>query len=87
MQANGVYVMNVLPKPAEGVAGTERTQWYHRNVNYDEIAFFHGGSLYGIPMPPGLISLYSKVFIMARQRRLANATAASSTTTPASTGR
>jgi len=56
MQATGVYVMNFLPKPAEGVAGTERTPWYHRNVDYDEIAFFHGGSLYGIPMPPGLIT-------------------------------
>lgn len=56
MQATGVYVMNFLPKPAEGVPGTERTPWYHRNVDYDEVAFFHGGSLYGIPMPPGLIS-------------------------------
>lgn len=56
MQATGVYVMNFLPKPAEGVPGTERTPWYHRNVDYDEIAFFHGGSLYGIQMPPGLIS-------------------------------
>ena len=56
MQATGVYVMNFLPKPAEGVPGTERTPWYHRNVDYDEIAFFHGGSLYGIAMPPGLIS-------------------------------
>ena len=56
MQATGVYVMNFLPKPAESVPGTERTPWYHRNVDYDEIAFFHGGSLYGIPMPPGLIS-------------------------------
>ncbi|MCH9667846.1 MAG: homogentisate 1,2-dioxygenase [Actinomycetia bacterium] len=56
MQSTGVYVMNFLPKPAEGTAGTERTPWYHRNVDFDEIAFFHGGSLYGIPMPPGLIS-------------------------------
>ncbi|MET0900577.1 MAG: homogentisate 1,2-dioxygenase [Mycobacterium sp.] len=56
MQATGVYVMNFLPKPAEGVPGTERTPWYHRNVDFDEIAFFHGGTLYGIPMPPGLIS-------------------------------
>ena len=56
MQATGVDVMNFLPRPAESVPGTERTPWYHRNVDYDEIAFFHGGSLYGIPMPPGLIS-------------------------------
>jgi homogentisate 1,2-dioxygenase len=56
MQATGVYVMNFLPKRAEAVAGTERTPWYHRNVDYDEIAFVHGGSLYGIPMPSGLVS-------------------------------
>jgi homogentisate 1,2-dioxygenase len=56
MQATGVYVMNFLPKPAESVPGTERTPWYHRNVDYDEIAFFHSGSLYGIPMPHGLVS-------------------------------
>lgn len=56
MEATGVYVCNFLPKPAEGVPGTERTPWYHRNVDFDEIALFHGGSLYGIPMPPGLIS-------------------------------
>ncbi|MGY4711790.1 homogentisate 1,2-dioxygenase [Mycolicibacterium sp. CBM1] len=56
MAATGVYVCNFLPKPAESVPGTERTPWYHRNVDFDEIAFFHGGSLYGIPMPPGLIS-------------------------------
>ena len=55
MQATG-SVCNFLPKPAETVPGTERTPWYHRNVDFDEIAFFHGGSLYGAPMPPGLIS-------------------------------
>lgn len=43
--AAGVYVMDFLPKPAEGVPGTERTPWYHRNVDYD-----------GIALPPGLIS-------------------------------
>ena len=56
MQATGIYVCNFLPRPAETVPGTERTPWYHRNVDFDEIAFFHGGSLYGTPMPPGLIS-------------------------------
>ena len=56
MQATGVYVCNFLPKPAEGRPGTERSPWYHRNVDFDEIAFFHGGSLYGQLMPPGLIS-------------------------------
>ena len=56
MQATGVSVMNFLPRPAESVPGTERTPWYHRNVDFDEIAFFHCGSLYGVEMPAGLIS-------------------------------
>lgn len=57
MQATGVYVMNFLPRPAETVPGTERSPWYHRNVDFDEISFFHGGEMFGIPMPPGLITL------------------------------
>ncbi|NDK90213.1 homogentisate 1,2-dioxygenase [Gordonia desulfuricans] len=56
MQATGVYVMNFLPRPVEGRAGTERLPWYHRNTDYDEIAFFHGGAMFGVDMPPGLIS-------------------------------
>src|SRR5260370_19166914 len=56
MEAAALIVVRFEPKAAEGVPGTERTTWYHRNVDYDEIAFFHGGSLYRINMPPGLIS-------------------------------
>ncbi|MGV9711549.1 homogentisate 1,2-dioxygenase [Gordonia sp. NPDC003424] len=56
MQATGVYVMNFLPRPAETRAGAERPPWYHRNTDFDEIAFFHGGSIFGVDMPPGLIS-------------------------------
>ncbi len=56
MQATGVYVMNFLPRPAEGAPGAERMPWYHRNVDYDEIAFYHGGSVFGVDMPEGLIS-------------------------------
>ena len=71
--------MNFLPKPAEGAAGNRAHPWYHRNVDYDEIAFFHGGSLYGIPMPPGLISrMRRKEFTTAHRRRPANGHAASS---------
>ena len=56
MQATGVYVMNFLPRPAEGKPGVERLPWYHRNADFDEIAFYHGGSVFGVDMPPGLIS-------------------------------
>ena len=34
----------------------QRTGIGGRRGEDDEIAFFHGGSLYGIPMPPGLVS-------------------------------
>jgi len=56
VQATGVYVMNFLPRPAEGVPGTERVPWYHRNVDFDEIAFFHGGEIFGVEMPETLLS-------------------------------
>lgn len=56
LQATGVYVMHFLPRPAESVPGTERLPWYHRNVDFDEIAFYHGGNLFGMDLPPGLIS-------------------------------
>lgn len=55
LQAEGVAVMHFLPRPAESRPGVERTPWYHRNVDYDEIAFFHDGSMFGIDMPPGLV--------------------------------
>ncbi|SOD71807.1 homogentisate 1,2-dioxygenase [Jatrophihabitans sp. GAS493] len=56
MQATGVYVLHFLPRAAESVPGTERFPWYHRNVDYDEIAFYHGGNVFGIDMPAGLLS-------------------------------
>lgn len=56
MQAAGVYVMNFLPRPVEGKPGVERMPWYHRNVDYDEIAFYHGGNVFGVDMPAGLFS-------------------------------
>ncbi|WP_326784266.1 homogentisate 1,2-dioxygenase [Streptomyces sp. NBC_00151] len=56
MQATGVYVMNFLPRAAESVPGTERYPWYHRNVDFDEIAFFHGGNVFGVDLPPGIVS-------------------------------
>ncbi|MDY7106247.1 MAG: homogentisate 1,2-dioxygenase [Actinomycetota bacterium] len=56
LQAEGVVVLNFLPRPAESRPGTERLPWYHRNADYDEIALFHDGTLLGVPMKPGLIT-------------------------------
>jgi homogentisate 1,2-dioxygenase len=54
--APGVLVCHFLPRPAEGRKGAERLPWYHRNADYDEVAFFHGGSFLGVPLPPGRIT-------------------------------
>jgi homogentisate 1,2-dioxygenase len=51
-----VFLINFLPRPAEGRPGTERTPWYHRNVDFDEVAFYHGGDTFGVRMPLGLLS-------------------------------
>jgi homogentisate 1,2-dioxygenase len=56
MNTPDLFLINFLPRPAEGKAGTERTPWYHRNVDFDEVAFYHGGHTFGVQMPPGLLS-------------------------------
>lgn len=56
LTAPGVIVLHFLPRPAEGYRGAERLPWYHRNADYDEVAFFHGGTFLGLPLPAGLIT-------------------------------
>jgi homogentisate 1,2-dioxygenase len=58
LQAEGVWVLHFLPRPAESVPGVERLPYYHRNADYDEVTFIHGGSLFGQPLPPGVVSHY-----------------------------
>jgi homogentisate 1,2-dioxygenase len=54
--AEGINIINLLPRPFESVAGVERIPWFHRNADYDEIALIHGGNSLGRPLKPGLIS-------------------------------
>ena len=54
--AEGVNIINLLPRPFESVEGVERIPWYHRNADFDEIAFVHGGDSLGRPLRPGQIS-------------------------------
>jgi homogentisate 1,2-dioxygenase len=54
--AEGINIINLLPRPFESVEGVERIPWYHRNADYDEIALIHGGDSLGRPLKPGLIS-------------------------------
>ncbi len=55
--AKGVYVINFLPRPLEGEKGAERVPWYHRNADYDEVIFQHGGDFYGAPIAKGRMTL------------------------------
>jgi len=55
--APGVQVMNFLPRPLEGEPGVERIPWYHRNADYDELVFIHGGDFLGHPLPKGRCTL------------------------------
>jgi homogentisate 1,2-dioxygenase len=54
--AEGVNIINLLPRPFESTVGVERIPWYHRNADYDEIALIHGGDSLGRPLKAGLIS-------------------------------
>ena len=49
-QAPGWVICNFVPRPAEMERGTARLPYYHRNMDYDEIGFLHGGSIAGQPM-------------------------------------
>jgi homogentisate 1,2-dioxygenase len=53
LHAPGVQLIHFLPRPFEGVTGAERLPYYHRNADYDEVAFFHDGALLGNPLPAG----------------------------------
>ncbi|AFJ34650.1 homogentisate 1,2-dioxygenase [Mycobacterium palustre] len=54
--AEGINIINLLPRPFESVQGVERIPWFHRNADYDEIALIHGGKSLGRPLKAGLVS-------------------------------
>jgi homogentisate 1,2-dioxygenase len=49
-QADGWVLCNFVPNPMQRDRETTRLPYYHRNMDYDEIGFLHGGSLAGQPM-------------------------------------
>lgn len=54
--AEGINIINLLPRPFESTQGVERIPWFHRNADYDEIALIHGGKSLGRPLKAGLVS-------------------------------
>lgn len=55
--AKGFVICNFLPRPAEGERDVERVPPFHRNIDYDEVMFTHGGKILDMPVAPASISL------------------------------
>jgi len=53
--ARGVIICNFLPRPAEARRGVERVPVNHRNADYDEVIFVHGGNFLGAPLQIGML--------------------------------
>ena len=53
--ARGLIICNFLPRPAEMKKGVERVPVNHRNADYDEVIFVHGGTFLGAPLPEGML--------------------------------
>lgn len=49
-RADGWVLCNFVPHPVQMDREAARLPYYHRNVDYDEIGFLHGGTLGGAPM-------------------------------------
>jgi homogentisate 1,2-dioxygenase len=47
----------LLPRPYERGPDVERVPPYHRNMDYDEFMFAHGGTMLGLPVVPASISI------------------------------
>ncbi|AXU16952.1 homogentisate 1,2-dioxygenase [Streptomyces clavuligerus] len=50
-------VGNFLPRPFETAPDAAVFPPYHRNVDYDEFTFFHGGTVLGMPIAPATMAL------------------------------
>ena len=53
--SRGLVLCTFLPHPAPSRVGAERVPWSHRNADYDEVTFYHGGNFLGAPLPGGLV--------------------------------
>lgn len=58
-QANGFVVCTFLPRPLESAPGAQRVPFYHRNIDYDEVIFYHSGDFFSRDgIKPGMITLH-----------------------------
>ncbi|MBY0449343.1 MAG: homogentisate 1,2-dioxygenase [Cyanobacteria bacterium] len=44
--ARGFVICSFLPRPLETAPGAEKVPFYHRNIDYDEVLFYHDGDFF-----------------------------------------
>ncbi len=42
----GFVVCSFVPRPLEEAPGAQRVPFYHRNIDYDEVLFYHAGDFF-----------------------------------------
>jgi homogentisate 1,2-dioxygenase len=58
-QASGFVVCTFVPRPLEQTAEAVRVPFYHRNIDYDEVLFYHDGDFFSREgIHPGMITLH-----------------------------
>lgn len=46
LQANNFIICSFVPRPFEQAKDAERVPFYHRNIDYDEVIFYHDGDFF-----------------------------------------
>ena len=60
---NGFVVCSFLPRPLESDADALKVPFYHQNIDYDEILFYHAGDFFSRDnLHPGMLSFHPAGF-------------------------
>lgn len=59
LQAEGFVICTFLPRPLESEPDAMRVPFYHRNIDYDEVIFYHSGDFFSRDgIKPGMVTLH-----------------------------
>ena len=58
--SDGVYICSFLPRPLEhGDSGALKVPFYHSNIDYDEVLFYHQGDFFSrVGIGPGMVTFH-----------------------------
>jgi homogentisate 1,2-dioxygenase len=58
-QAGGVWISTFAPRPLESDPGALKIPFYHRNIDFDEVLFYHEGNFFSrSDIRPGTLTLH-----------------------------